>query len=304
MLEAQDEAGPRSWDWGEADEQGFGNLVTPESILDALSRVTSGEVIELSHEVAEGAPFMPGLQPEYRLQMHLMSEASVPMFAEEFGATNGVGVNIERIEMTTHVGTHIDALGHISVGDSLYAGASGRETVSETGLSRGGIEKAPPFIARGILVDVARYRGVTRLEPGYAITPEDLEGALDAQGVEVTEGVVVMIHTGSDETFLQSPEEHAASSPGLTLDAARWLSARRVIAVGGDNQALEVQPGEVAEVAFPVHQHLIVNQGIYIVENMKLDELAERGIYESTIIMLPTKFKGATGSPVRAIALL
>ena len=213
-------------------------------------------------------------------------------------------MNLEQIELTTHVGTHIDALGHASIGDTLYGGASGEESVSDNGLSHGGIEKAPPFIARAVLIDVAAYKGVDRLDPGYAIQPEDLEGALQVQGVGVSEGAIVLIHTGSDETFLEDPEAHAGSTPGLSLDAARWLSSRRVVAVGADNHALEVQPGETLGVLFPVHQHLLVNQGIYIIENMKLDELVERRIFESTLIMLPTKFKGATGAPVRIIALL
>ena len=122
--------------------------------------------------------------------------------------------------------------------------------------------------------------------------------------MEVSEGTIVLIHTGSDETFLERPEAHAESTPGLSLEAARWLSSQRVIAVGADNHALEVLPGKTPDVMFPVHQHLLVNQGIYIMENMKLDELAARWPFESTLIMLPTKFKGATGAPVRIIALL
>ena len=300
---AQDVAGPRNWNWGGGDQQGAGNLINAESILDALSQVRNGEVIELSHEVAVGAPFMPGLQPEYGLQMHLTSGASSEMFAQQMGATNDVGVNLERIELTMHVGTHIDALGHVSIGDTLYAGASGESSVTEDGLTHGGIEAAPPFIARAVLLDVAAYKGIARLETGYGITPDDLAGTARAQGVEVTEGTIALVHTGSDDTFLNDSVAHAASSPGLTLDAARWFSSRGVIAVGGDNHALEVQPAEQEGVLFPVHQHFIVNQGIYIIENMKLDELAERRIYESTVIMLPIKFRGATGAPVRIIAL-
>ena len=300
---AQDVAGPREWGWGSGDQRGAGNLITAEGVLKALSQVTEGEIIELSHDIAAGAPFIPGLQPEYELHMYLTSGLSSEMFARDMGATNGTGVNMEQVQMTMHVGTHLDALGHISIGDTLYGGASGEQVVSETGVNHGGIESAPPFIARAVLIDVAGYKGVERLEPGYAIQPSDLEGALRTEGVNVTEGTIVLIHTGSDDTFLNDPVGHVESSAGLSLAAARWLSSRRVLAVGADNHALEVQPGEVADVLFPVHQHLLVNQGIYIVENMKLDELAAREIYESTVIMLPAKFKGATGSPVRAIAL-
>lgn len=303
-LVAQDAVGPRNWSWGAGDERGAGNLITPTSILEALSAVSQGEVIELSHEVAEGAPRIPGVQPEYKLSMHLTSDATVKKFAEEMSATNGIGVNLERIEMTTHVSTHIDAIGHISIGDTLYSGASGKETVSASGIAYGGIEKAPPFIARAVLIDVAGYKGVDRLEAGYAITPEDLEGALRAQGSQITKGVIALIHTGSDETFLANSHAHAESTPGISMDAARWLSSRRVIAVGGDNHGVEVLPGETPGELFPVHQHFITNQGIYIIENMKLDELAERKVYESTVIILPTKFKGATAAPVRIIALL
>jgi len=165
-LLAQDPTGPRAWSWGDGDERGAGNLITPASILEALSAVTTGEVIELSHDVAEGAPHIPGLQPEYKLGMHLTSDATTAKFAEEMSATNGIGVNLERIEMTTHVSTHIDAIGHISIGDTLYSGASGKETVAASGITYGGIEKAPPFIARAVLIDVAGYKGVGRLEAG------------------------------------------------------------------------------------------------------------------------------------------
>ena len=303
-LGAQQATGPRSWSWGPDDELGAANQITSESILEALAAVQKGDIIELSHEVVEGAPFIPGLQPEYKIGMHLTSPATVEMFAEQFSATNGIGINLERIEMTTHVGTHIDAIGHISEADTLYGGASGDETVSSSGLGHGGIEKAPPFIARAVLIDVAGYKNVQGLEAGYAITPEDLEGALKRQKSKVIEGAIVLIHTGADETFVSTPEEHAKSTPGINLEAARWLSSRRVVAVGADNHAVEVEPGKIPGVAFPVHQHFITNQGVYMIENMKLDELAERRIYESTVIILPIKFKGATGSPVRVIALL
>ena len=214
---AQVTAGPRDWRWGAGDEQGAGNLITSDSILEALAQVTRGEVIELSHDVAGGAPFIPGLQPPYGLRMYLTSGASLQ-------GTNRLGVNVELVEMTMHVSTHVDALGHVSIGNTLYAGAAGEESVSDNGLSHAGIDTAPPFIARAVLIDVAAYKGVDRLDPGYAIQPDDLEGALQAQGVDVSEGTIVLIHTGSDETFLERPEAHAESTPGLSalaLEPAR-----------------------------------------------------------------------------------
>jgi hypothetical protein len=149
-------------------------------------------VIELSHEVAEGAPFIPGLQPPYGIRMHLTSGPSEQMFARDMGATNGIGVNLEQVEMTMHVSTHVDAIGHISIGGTLYNGVAASEGVSDEGLRHGGIETAPPFIARAILIDVAAYKEVDRLAPGYAVQPADLEAALRAQGVSIPEGSVVL----------------------------------------------------------------------------------------------------------------
>ena len=300
---AQEAAGPRSWEWGDGDEIGAANRITRGSILDALGRVSHGEVIELSHDVAEGAPVIPGVQPPYVFGMYLTAERSIDKFAREMGATNRVGVNLERIEMTTHVSTHLDALGHISIGEELYGGVPLLMGVLDQGLRHGGIEKAPPFIARAVLIDVAAYKGVAMLEPGYAIGSTDLEGALERQGVAVVEGSIVLIHTGASRTFLEDPASHAHSGAGIGIEAARWLSSRNVIAVGADSHAVEVMPPEAEGLVFPVHQHMLVNQGIYLIENMRLDELAERKIFESTLIMLPTRYRGATGSPVRVIAL-
>ena len=172
---AQDTAGPRDWSWGSDDERGAGNRITPESILDALSGVTRGEIIELSHDVAVGAPFIPGLQPPYGFRMHLQAESSAERFARDMGATNGIGANMELVELTMHVSTHIDAIGHASLGKTLYNGFSTSESVSNEGLSHGGIETSPPFIVHAVLIDVAGYKGVDRLEPGYPIQPADLE---------------------------------------------------------------------------------------------------------------------------------
>ena len=300
---AQDALGPRSWPWGNEDQIGAANRITRASILEALGQVRHGEVIELSHEIAEGAPVIPGVQPPYVFGMYLTAERSIDMFSRDMGATNRIGVNLERIEMTTHVSTHLDAIGHISIGEEMYGGVPLLMGVLDRGLLHAGIEKAPPFIARAILIDVAALKGVAMLEPGYVIGPKDLEDALEQQGVAVLEGSIVLIHTGASRTYLQDPINHAHSTPGIGLEAARWLSSRSVIAVGADNHAVEVMPPEVEGLVFPVHQHLLVNQGIYLIENMKLDELAERKIFESTVIMLPTRYRGATGSPVRVIAL-
>ncbi|MFZ5653321.1 MAG: cyclase family protein [Pseudomonadota bacterium] len=295
--------GEPNWSWGKDDVLGAGNRITAASIKAALGTVEQGRVIELSHDVAMGAPYIPGVQTPYVMTLARTSGNMEKLLAEHMGATNRVGFYLERIEMTTHVSTHIDALGHVTIAAELYNGLDREQAASDTGLNRLGIEQSPPFIAPGVLIDVASYKGVDFLEAGYAITPEDLQGALDKQGTEIPEGAIVLIHTGWGRNFTADPQHYAMTGPGIGLAASKWLAARKAVAIGADNMALEVVPGEDPGVIFPVHQHLLVNQGIYIIENLNSAELAAGRHYRTTILMLPTKYRGATGTPLRIVAL-
>lgn len=295
--------GEDNWRWGKDDTLGAGNLITAQSIKAALGAVDNGQIVELSHDVAMGVPHVWPLQTPYIMTMSRTSKNMTKFLSEHMGATNDIGFYLERIEMTTHVSTHIDALGHVTIAAEFYNGIAIEDGESDEGLTRFGIEKAPPFIARGILIDVAAYRGVETLQAGYAITPADLEGALKKQAITIPEGSIVFIHTGWGKYFTARPQHYAHTGPGIGLAASKWLAAKKVVAIGADNMGLEVVPGEDPKVIFPVHQHLLVKQGIYIIENVKTDELAANKLYETTIIMLPTKFRGATGTPLRIIAL-
>lgn len=301
FASAQD-LGPKNWPWGEGDERGAANRMTSDTILSAIAKVKEGKIVELSHDVAEGAPMIPGFQTAYVLNMYRTAPRTIALVEQVMGATNKVGVNIERIEMTAHVSTHIDALGHFTIDQEMYNGVTVPNGITDMGLTHGGIEKAPPFIARATLIDVAGYKGVDHLEAGYAIQPADLEGALTKQGASIKEGTIALVYTGYSKRFMKDPE-YAHRSPGLGLAAAKWLTSRGVIAIGADNHAVEVLPNEHEGVIFPVHQHTLVSQGVYLIENLKLDELAEMELYEATMILLPTKYRGATGSPARVIAL-
>ncbi len=295
--------GENNWKWGKDDVLGAGNLMTANSIKAALSAVESGEIIELSHDVAVGAPYINPIQTPYVITLARTSKNMENFLRDNAGATNKVGFYLERIEMTTHVSTHIDALGHVTIAAELYNGLDREDAASDIGLNHNGIDKSPPFIATGILIDVAAYKGVGNLEPGYAITAADLQGALKKQGTTIPKGAIVFVHTGWGKNFTAKPQHYAHTGPGIGIEASKWLASKQVVAIGADNMALEVTPGEDPKVVFPVHQHLLVKQGIYIIENVKSDELAAKKRYQSTVIMLPTKFKGATGTPLRIIAL-
>src|ERR1700722_12037661 len=159
--------------WGPADQIGAGNLLTVEKRLAALASVRTGRVYDVSHEIFMGAPYMAPNQTPFLMSIFGSWRDTIKR-RRKMGATNDAGTNLERIEMTTHVGTHIDALGHFSTGDRLYNGFCAPDVVTDWGLTKLGIEHAPPIITRGLLFDVAGFDGGAHLNPGRVVTADDL----------------------------------------------------------------------------------------------------------------------------------
>jgi kynurenine formamidase len=289
--------------WGPTDQIGAGNLLTAERRLAALASVRDGRIYDVSHEISMGAPFLAPNQTPFLLSVWASWRDSIKR-RRRLGAMNDAGANVERIEMTAHVGTHIDALGHFSKGDRLYNGLSAADTVTDWGLEKLGIEHAPPMITRGILLDVAGLDGGAHLNPGRIITPDDLALAADRAKVAIEPGDVVMIRTGWGRYFETDNVRYLAGEPGIDLPGARWLTQQGVVAIGCDNMAVEVLPNPDKALSMPVHQHALVEAGVYLIENLALDELARDRLTSFCFILLATKFRGATGSPVRPVALV
>ncbi|HEX3991846.1 MAG TPA: cyclase family protein, partial [Acetobacteraceae bacterium] len=173
--------------WGPGDQVGAGNLLTVEKRLAALASVKQGRVYDVSHEIFMGAPYMAPNQTPFLMSIWGSWRDTIKR-RRKMGATNDAGTNLERIEMTAHVGTHIDALGHFSKGDMLYNGNCAADVVTDWGLDRLGIENAPPMITRGLLFDVAGADGGQHLNPGRTVTPDDLKRAADVGGFVVQPG--------------------------------------------------------------------------------------------------------------------
>src|SRR3984885_15187689 len=167
--------------WGPADQIGAGNLLTVDKRLAALASVRQGRMYDVSHEIYMGAPYMAPNQTPFLMSIFGSWRDTIKR-RRKTGATNDAGTNLERIEMTAHVGTHIDALGHFSNGDMLYNGNACADVVTDWGLERLGIEHAPPMITRAVLFDVG---GASHLSPGQTVTPDDLKRAADAGGFAV-----------------------------------------------------------------------------------------------------------------------
>jgi kynurenine formamidase len=278
------------------------NYVTPEVTLAALSSVKQGRMIDLSHELKIGAPQIPPFMPPYLLGMWANPDTTRRLVKEKFDAKNDLGVFTERVSLCMHTGTHVDALGHLTIGDEMFNGWRYQTSSSNFGLERLGIEQMPPMITRGVCLDVGG--GGDFLEGGRVVTRKHLENALDKARVELRPGDAVLLRTGWGRFYMTDNARYAASQPGIDEDAARWLAERKICAIGADNMTVEVMPNPDPRLVLPVHQYTLVEAGVYLIENLVLDHVVREGLTTFCLIMLPVKFTGATGCPVRPVALL
>jgi len=256
----------------------------------------NGRIYDLEQPRYFGAPIYPSHAPGYFYTLHRRHERG--MGEARTGASGFMYT-------TEHSGTHIDALCHQAEELHLYGGREVDASVQTPyGFTELGVETIAPLITRGVLLDIARLREVDHIEAGNPIKRDELESAAQKQGVSIGEGDVVLLRTGNGALW-QDPAVYLQAG-GVSGDASSWLASRGIKAVGADNVAWD-EVGVVdldLKVTLPGHVILLVRHGIYIIENLFLEELARDRCYEFTFICLPLKMRGATGSPVRPIAIV
>jgi kynurenine formamidase len=258
-------------------------------IAPLLESLEAARVFDLEQLRYAGAPSHPAHMPGFNYFLHRHHARGAP---EARTGASGIVV------MPEHSGTHIDALAHQAENLTLHGGVHVDEGVqTSVGFKKLGVETMPPLVARGVLLDVA---GDRRLDPEYAITPGDLERAAK---VEFRPGDVVLVRTGFGALW-SKPDEYLRAA-GVSAAGSRWLIDRKVRAVGADNMAFDLMgpPDPEMNVTLPGHVLLLVRAGIPIIENLNLEELAAANIHEFVFVCLPLKMRGATGSPVRPIAI-
>jgi len=273
--------------WGAEDERGALNHIDVEAVKRAAALVFSGQVVSLAQPLSARTPF-----PPHRAGMQHFMGRSGGDYAAGAGRPGGFQFAEDTLLMPAHIGTHIDALCHAWYDDQLYNGFPGAGTRGTTGASRCGIDKMGPIVARGMLLDVAAVHG-GRLPDGTAIGVADLVQAARNAGGEPAKGDVVLIRTGwaDRDTAISFDTE-----PGLDLAAALWLAEREVAVVGADNFAVEVLPFASGTV-FPVHQRLIRDFGIPLLEGLVLKSLAESGRHTFLFAASPLAGGGRHGQP-------
>jgi kynurenine formamidase len=286
--------------FGPDDQRGAANRITPAKVLEAVRLVRQGKVLDFGRVYEKGMP--------------VFGNRVFALFTPSTGGPFGDNKTTYNDEVVTaqigQVGTQFDGLAHVGIGDTYYnntklsdmvdAGAAG----GADGFKRLGVHNVGPIVTRGVLVDVAGYKGVATLAPRYEITAADLEGALLKSRLDIRPGDAVYIHTGWGALWMKDNATFIGSEPGIGVEAGRWLVSRQIVLCGSDNWAIEVVPNPNPRLAFPVHQEFIPRQGIYNHENCATEVIVQSEVREFLLMFAPLKLKGATGSPGAPIAVV
>ena len=279
-------------------------------VVEAAQLVKEGRSYSLATSRFPGMPLFPGHPPfqvvNYRTPPGIRAGGVQP-----WGPPNevGLGYMAEYLMACSHSGAHIDALGHMTIGEDnhWYGGGNTAEHLTDHGPSVGDAEHLPPFFTRGVLLDPPTYRGVDALPAGEPVGADELQAIAEAQGVEVRPWDVVLIRTGYLKYWPDADAMEAHKTAGPDLSAAEWLLEQGVVATGTDTETYEVMPtpdrGSPANPQ-PVHTKLLIENGIYLLESIYLEEIARDRVYEFLFVMLPLKIRGATGSMVDPVAMI
>lgn len=292
--------------YGPEDEIGALNAMTPTSRLDVVGRITSGEVYDLSTEYFVGMPSYDfNGQPRYQiLNVHTPNGTVVDDTTGQGDAVNEhLTYSGSFVSMYAHTGTHVDALAHFGLNGEVYNGFTAEEHLGDRGWRRAGVENYPPVIARGVLIDVAAYKGVDMLPDSYGITVADIDGALAAQETPIEAGDVVMVRTGRMALFEEDRAAYMANTPGLTRESANHLADLGAILVGADNISTDVGPSEEDFNYLPVHSSMLTGRGVPIMQNVQLERLAADEVHLFAWFGAALKLRGADGGPMRPFAM-
>jgi kynurenine formamidase len=301
--------------FGPDDETGATNRITPAVTKAAAAEIQTGNVISMANPLVDGVPLFGTRFTKTILTTFAMTPGA------EYGK-NKLSYMEDTYLSQSHVGTHIDGMGHIGIRDCYYNQTPMGKYVTQNYLKKLGLEHIKTFATRGVIIDLVKVfqdAGKLKSNPackspcldgGTVITEADLQAGLRLYGVSLREGDAVFLHTGWGDLFAQYPAQNAAynkSEPGLSKSAAQWLADQKIVAVGADTWAVEVIPSEDTAEAFPVHALLLTDNGIHIIENVKTDLIA--AVAESTkratffLSMTVPKAVGTTGTFVNIEAI-
>lgn len=291
--------------YGPDDEAGALNEITPAKVLEAVRLVRTGVVHDLAHVLHADIPAFPGrtFRQYLTTNAHQVNRRRPDAGRAGWGR-NDVNWVVEQVTATQQMGTHMDALNHLQVGDRTYNGYRLADIVEEYGTNKLGVDTLPQVVTRGLLLDIAAVRGVERLERGDVITPDDADTALAVAGLEIRPGDAVFFHTGWGALWGVDNERYGRGEPGPGMAMARRLAEQRVALTGCDTWSYGPVPAEDPAEPFVVPQTLNTQHGIVVVENLRLTEIAAAGVHEFLLVIAHAKLRGATGAWVAPLAIV
>jgi kynurenine formamidase len=279
--------------WGAADERGSVNHQKPDAVLKAARLIKAGEVIEIGHVLSPTMPFFGTRRFDVHTKRTFMNQPSNRRGSNEELVVSEIG----------QVGTQFDGFAHQTHEDSMYNCFKVSEASTRGGFTKLGVEKVGTLFTRGVLIDVAALKGVDMLPDTYEITVADLQQALARQNVTLQPGDAVLINTGWGRLWGKDNGRYVKTCPGVGVAAMEWLVKQDPMLVGADNWPVEVAPNPDPQISLPGHQIFLVVNGIHLLENLKLDELAAKKVYEFAFAMQPLKIQGGSGSTVAPVAI-
>ena len=282
--------------WGPADEIGAANLLTPEMARDAAKLIKTGKTYRLGVETNAQTPAFATRTWSVLIQQPGQSGGG------SLGPTKTT-YNDDIYMGYVAVGSQIDGLGHIGIDGVYYNCFKGADFAQADGLKKLGVEKLPPIVTRGVVLDMVAYTGKNPVPEGTAFNKKEIDEQSQRQGIEIRKGDVVLFHTGWQDLAMKDKKRFLAGQPGLGKEGSEYLASKQVVAVGADTWALEVIPFEKGVGVFEVHQILLARNGIYILENMDTSELVKDKAWEFMFNLGPSRITGGVQAIINPIAI-
>lgn len=294
--------------WGDDDQLGTLNYITPQKIVDASGLVKQGKVLSLAIPFDDNGPQTGSFGRFNPIHFMLQDGGDVSIGAQDH--LPNIQYTDDAVTMPLQCATQWDALAHILYRGKMYNGYEAHH-VNSTGAKKNGMENAKDkIVSRGVLLDIPRYKGKQWLEPGEAVYPEDLDGAAAMGKVSVGTGDIVLVRTGQIGQVRADGswgEYSGGSAPGLGVDCAHWICEHEIAGYATDTWGTEVIPNETPDIFQPLHMILIVHAGVLVGEIFDLEGLAEDcasdGVYEFLFVAPPLPITGAVGSPINPQAI-
>lgn len=282
--------------WGVNDEIGAVNYLTPQKVQTATKLVTKGKVYSLGTEFNSSFPAF-----RHR-NFNLISMQPGQQAGETYGK-NQFTYNDEFISGWTGVGTQINGLGHYGRDYVYYNNNKAKDFATIKGVTKLGLEKVPPIVARAVLLDMASYYGTDIVKEGIAFNKAEIDAAAKRQNIVIQEGDVVLFYTGWMKLIGKDNNRFVAVGPGIGEEGARYLSEKKVVAIGSDTPLLEATPHEDTGKSFPVNQLLATEYGVHVLELIKTDELIKDKVYEFLFVLGHPKITGATQVQINPVGI-